>query len=83
MGNIVQGGGGVTDETLADAVALSNEYLKGAQENIVQQNQRATQMAEQFGLNPNFVTSTGTTNQPTGTNVIQTKVGAVDNSWFN
>jgi hypothetical protein len=56
--NIVEGGT-ITPATLKAAVDLTKEYLKGAQDTIVTQNQRAEQMALQFGLNPEFVSSTG------------------------
>jgi hypothetical protein len=55
--NIVEGGN-ITPATLKAAVDLTNEYLKGAQDNIIQQNKRAEQMAIEFGLNPDFVSST-------------------------
>lgn len=65
--NIVTGGAGVTLSTLAEAQKIAEEYLKGAQNSIVQQNQRAQDMATAFGLNPDFVTTGGfeqTTTQP-------------------
>lgn len=55
--NISSGGAGVTAKTLSDAVALGNEYLKGAQASMLEQNKRAEAMATHFGLDPSFVTS--------------------------
>lgn len=62
--NIVAGGAGVTLSTLEEAQKIAEEYLKGAQNSIVQQNIRAQEMATAFGLNPDFVT-TGGFEQPT------------------
>jgi hypothetical protein len=56
---ISQGGGGITKENLKEAVQLANQYLQNSQQSMLRQNQRAQQMAEQFGLNPDFVTSDG------------------------
>lgn len=56
--NIVQGGNGVTPDTLKAAVDLANEYLQAAQSSLVAENQRSEAMATQFGLNPDFVTGT-------------------------
>lgn len=61
---ISQGGGGITKENLQEAVKLANQYLQSSQESMLRQNQRAQQMAEQFGLNPDFVTSDGFQNKP-------------------
>jgi len=57
--NIAKGGAGVTEATLKEAVDIADKYLAGAQQSINAQNQRARQIAEQFGLNPDFVTSGG------------------------
>lgn len=57
--NIVAGGAGVTLSTLEEAQKIAEEYLKGAQNSIVQQNLRAQEMATAFGLNPDFVTTGG------------------------
>lgn len=62
--NISEGGAGVTPQTLKEASDIAKKYLDGAKASIAQQNQRAEQMASQFGLNPSFVTSTF--NEPTG-----------------
>lgn len=70
VGNIVRGGGGVTDATLEDAVKLSNEYMTGAKSSIAQQNKRAIDFANQFGLNSNLVTSTKYEGQPITGNTI-------------
>lgn len=61
---ISQGGGGITKENLKEAVQLANQYLQSSQQSMLRQNQRAQQMAEQFGLNPDFVTSDGFKNAP-------------------
>lgn len=60
--NLVAGGAGVTEQTLADAASIGKQYLEGAKASIEAENQRATQMAEQFGLNSDFVSSVGSTN---------------------
>jgi hypothetical protein len=68
--NISAGGGGVTQKTLQEAVNLANEFLAGAQQNIVEQNQRAEQLARTYGIDPTLVGSVGagiqtnTPNQP-------------------
>lgn len=56
---LAQGGGGITKENLQDAVKLANEYLENSKASMLKQNERAKRMAEQFGLNPDFVTSSG------------------------
>lgn len=56
--NIAAGGAGVTPATLKEASDIAKRYLQGAQETINTQNERARQMASQFGLNPDFVTGT-------------------------
>jgi hypothetical protein len=61
---ISQGGGGITKENLQEAVQLANQYLQSSQQSMLRQNQRAQQMAEQFGLNPDFVTSDGFQSAP-------------------
>lgn len=57
--NIASGGAGVTEATLKEAAEIAKKYLEGSKKSIELQNQRAIQMAQQFGLNPDFVTSTG------------------------
>lgn len=57
--NIVQGGAGVTRETLKAAVDLADEYMKNAQASLVRENERARNLATEFGLNPEFVVSGG------------------------
>lgn len=57
--NIASGGAGVTEATLKEASEIAKKYLEGSKKSIEAQNQRAIQMATQFGLNPDFVTSTG------------------------
>jgi len=56
--NISEGGAGVTEETLKEAASIGKMYLEGARKSIELQNKRAQDMAAQFGLNPDFVTST-------------------------
>ena len=50
----------MTKETLKSAVDLGNEYLKNAQASILKENERSTEMARQFGLDPSFVSSVST-----------------------
>ena len=56
--NIASGGAGVTEATLKEAANIGKLYLEGARKSIEAQNKRAQAMAAQFGLNPDFVTST-------------------------
>ena len=56
--NIASGGAGVTEATLKEAAEIGKLYLAGARKSIDAQNKRAQAMATQFGLNPDFVTST-------------------------
>lgn len=56
--NIVSGGAGVTEATLKEANDIAQRYLEGAKSSILKQNERAAQMAQQFGLNEAFVSST-------------------------
>lgn len=55
--NITAGGAGVSKETLKEATEIAETYLNKAKESILIQNQRARDMAIQFGLNPDFVTA--------------------------
>ena len=55
--NITKGGAGVTIETLKSAADIANKYLEGARKSIDDQNRRAKDMADSFGLNPDFVTT--------------------------
>lgn len=71
--NITAGGAGVTEQTLAEAAQIAKEYLDNAKATIEAENQRSTQMAEQFGLNSNFVGSVG--NQGTTGGVVTGAVG--------
>lgn len=80
--NIAAGGAGVTPATLKEASDIANEYLKGAKKSIETQNARAREMANQFGLNPDFVTSTGQidsgdTSTNGGTNVVTAPDGSL------
>jgi len=82
LASVVQGGPGLTPASLKELVDLGNLYASNAQASVQQANQRATQMAQQFGLNPSFVTTpgfqsgstTGVTNAP----IIKTKVGDIN-----
>ncbi len=58
--NIAQGGAGVTAETLKSAVDLGNQYLKNAQQSILDENKRSALMAQQFGLDAGLVSSVST-----------------------
>jgi hypothetical protein len=58
--NIAQGGAGVTAETLKSAVELGNQYLKNAQDSILAENKRSTEMARQFGLDSGLVATVAT-----------------------
>lgn len=60
--NITAGGGGVTLDTLKEASDIGNQYLANAKKTIESQNTRAVNMANQFGLNSDFVTSTYSSN---------------------
>ena len=82
--NITEGGAGVSKETLKEATKIADTYLANAQKSILAQNQRARDIAVQFGLNPDFVTTgdaqTPPANQPATppTTVISTgKVGDI------
>lgn len=80
---VIQGGPGLTPASLKELVDLGNLYAQNAQSSITQANQRATQMAEQFGLNPSFVTTPGYTQNTSQTGVtnapiIKTKVGDIN-----
>lgn len=57
VNNIAQGGAGVTDATLKEASDIAKEYLKNSQASVLAENQRAVAMANQFGLNSDFVTT--------------------------
>jgi len=57
VNNIAQGGAGVTDATLKEAAEIAKEYLKNSQASVLAENQRAVAMANQFGLNSDFVTT--------------------------
>lgn len=73
--NIVAGGAGVTQQTLAEAAEIGRQYLEGAKASIEAENQRSAQMAEQFGLNSSFVSSTGYTPSGTTGGVVTNPVG--------
>jgi len=75
--NIIAGGAGVTEQTLKEASDIAETYLTNSQKSIDQENQRAVAMANQFGLNSDFVTNTYTGNQGGGT-IIETKVGPLN-----
>lgn len=55
--NIVAGGAGVTPQTLKEASDIATTYLERSRQSILAENQRAIDMANQFGLNSQFVTS--------------------------
>lgn len=65
--NIAAGGAGVTPATLKEASDIAKKYLEGAQASINEQNARAQSIAQQFGLNPSFVT--GTYQEPTSATI--------------
>lgn len=56
--NIVAGGAGVTEATLKEAADIAKTYLDQSRKYIEAENARAVSMANQFGLNPDFVTNT-------------------------
>lgn len=56
---IATGGAGVTQETLKEASDIASEYLRNSSESIQQENQRALQLADEFGLTGSSVTSSG------------------------
>lgn len=58
---IIAGGAGVTEATLKEASDIAKQYLQSSQQSINIENERARAMARQFGLNEDFVGSTGTT----------------------
>jgi len=71
---IASGGAGVTEQTLKEASDIAKTYLESSQDSINAENQRARAMAEQFGLQGDFVTSTyGATPTTTGTKTITVK----------
>lgn len=72
--NITKGGAGVTQQTLKEAADIAKTYLESSQRSINEQNARAEQMAAQFGLNPNFVT-TGSSNYTETGGVVTGQVG--------
>jgi len=80
--NISKGGSGVTTQTLKEAADIANTYLQKSQNTIDSENERARQMAEQFGLNSSFVGSVnaGTVDNSNTGNIttIKTKVGNLD-----
>lgn len=61
--NIAAGGAGVTAETLQAAVDLGNQYLKNAQDSILEENKRSNEMAKSFGLNSDFTSTVNTPQQ--------------------
>ena len=61
--NIVAGGAGITENTLKEANDIAQQYIQGAKDSINEQNIRAQDMADSFGLNPDFVTSAGFRNE--------------------
>lgn len=64
--NIISGGAGVTEATLKEAADIAKKYLDGARASISTQNKRARDMANEFGLNPDFVTGTYQDNSTNG-----------------
>lgn len=58
---IATGGAGITDATIKEAADIADQYLKESQASVLQQNERARTMANEFGLNPDFVTTGGYT----------------------
>jgi hypothetical protein len=53
------GGAGLTEESLQEMVDLANQFTENSDASIQADNQRARNMADQFGLNSDFVTSSG------------------------
>lgn len=59
IAKISQGGPGLTPESLQELVDLGTTYTRNAQASIAAENARAREQAIYFGLNPDFVTTSG------------------------
>lgn len=82
--NIASGGAGVTEQTLKEAADIAKLYLANSQKSIDAENQRARQMAQQFGLNEDFVTSVQTYSDDGSSAPVQTAIGTLDlSTWGN
>jgi hypothetical protein len=55
LNTVVEGGPGLTKESLKELVDLGRAFAKGAQESIDAKNASAREEAQFFGLNPDFV----------------------------
>lgn len=80
--NFAKGGAGVAIQTLKEATDIANEYLKKSKASIDTENQRSIQFATQFGLNPDFVTSSGYSPN-SGGSTVQTKMGTLNLSTWD